>query len=318
MDETTLSDAINADIQDHLTKTTPPMDILVAKRLLIEVKGIMDAFEVKFFLRQGTCLGAVRNNAFIQWDDDLDIGVLLDSEDFTERSIPRLIDTFKQHGYYTETQNSDALIFSTLSKDNLRVDLLFLRIVEGQVYHWPGIWFPARLFTELKEIDFLEQKFFVPNPPEEYLQIKYGPEWQTPKQHGYAKDVVKNIPVETKPNFPERLRRFLRVFPAKTARIRILNINGLPVHKAKVRLVGLGVFETNKTGYTDLYLERRNYSPPMPAIGTKDTGVFDSLVISYETHEEVLYEEILTQKHSYVYRPDPMQAEGRIFVLFEE
>jgi len=57
MDETTLSDAINADIQDHLTKTTPPMDILVAKRLLIEVKSIMDAFEVKFFLRQGTCLG---------------------------------------------------------------------------------------------------------------------------------------------------------------------------------------------------------------------------------------------------------------------
>ena len=318
MHENTSSDIIDAEIQDRLTKTTPPMDIVVAERLLLEVKSIMDEFGARFFLRQGTCLGAVRDNAFIPWDDDLDIGILLDSQDFSDQSIPALLALFNANGYYTETGYSDSLIVTTLSKDNIRVDLLFLRIVEGQVYHWPGIWFPSRLFTELKEIDFLGETFLVPNPPEEYLQIKYGPEWQTPKRLDYAKDVVDNIPIETKPNFADRIKRFLQVSPVNTARIQILDVNGLPVHKATVRLVGFGVFETNKTGYANLYLERHKYAASMPATGTKDTGVFCSLVISYEAHEEVLYEEILAPQFSYVYKQDPIRTEGRIFVLTRE
>ena len=318
MSKNALSEAANAEIQDRLTKTTPPMDILVAKRLLLEVKSIMDEFKIKFFLRQGTCLAAVRDNAFIPWDDDLDIGVLLDAQGFSEQAIPTLLAVFNTHGYYTETGYSDSLIVTTLSKDNIRVDLLFLRIVEGQVYHWPGIWFPSRLFTELKEIDFLDETFLVPNPPEEYLMIKYGPEWRTPKQHDYAKDVVDNIPIETKPRFTKRLKHFFQIFQTNTARIQILDTNGLPVHKAKVRLVGFGVFETNKTGYANLYLDRREYADSMPATGTQDTGIFCSLVITYNTHEEVLYEEILAPGFSYIYRQDPIHTKGRIFVLSQK
>ena len=49
MNENASADAINAEIQDRLTKTTPPMDIAVAKRLLLEVKSIMDEFGARFF-----------------------------------------------------------------------------------------------------------------------------------------------------------------------------------------------------------------------------------------------------------------------------
>jgi lipopolysaccharide cholinephosphotransferase len=52
--------------------------------LLLEVKEIMDRLGVQFFLRQGTCFGAVRENAFISWDDDIDIGVILEANGFTE------------------------------------------------------------------------------------------------------------------------------------------------------------------------------------------------------------------------------------------
>ena len=66
------TDRANAEIQDRLTRTTPPMDVAIAEKLLLEVKEVMDRLGVQFFLRQGTCLGAIRDNAFIPWDDDLD------------------------------------------------------------------------------------------------------------------------------------------------------------------------------------------------------------------------------------------------------
>ena len=49
---------------DRLNRTAPAMDVAVAGKLLVELKGILDSLGVVFFLRQGTCLGAVRDHAF--------------------------------------------------------------------------------------------------------------------------------------------------------------------------------------------------------------------------------------------------------------
>ena len=157
-----LSDATNDAVQDRLTRTTPPMDVGVATKLLLEAREIMDRLGVQFFLRQGTCLGAVRDSAFIPWDDDLDLGVVVGLNGFTEQSIDRVLESFRESGYYVQAQRSDSLVISSLLKDSLRIDLLFFWVIDRQIYHWPGIWFPVSLFEQLKEINFLGEKFLVP------------------------------------------------------------------------------------------------------------------------------------------------------------
>jgi len=306
----------NAEIQDRLTRTTPPMDVAIAEKLLLEVKEVMDRLGVQFFLRQGTCLGAVRDNAFIPWDDDLDLGVILGVKGFTEQKIKPLLAAFREIGFYVQSESSDSVIYATLLRDDIRVDVLFHRVIDEQIYHWPGIWFPVTLFNQLKEINFIGETFLVPNPPEEYLRIKYGPDWQTPKRFSYAKDVVDNLPTEHIPGFLERMKRSISGFfcPGNVTRLRVLDNSGSPVDQANIRIVGLGSFETGKQGYAKLYLKTRGYSSSMGSV-SDEVGVVYAIVVSYGGHEEVLYEEILAPNRSYVYRPDPAQTEGRIFVL---
>jgi hypothetical protein len=199
----------------------------------------------------------------------------------------------------------------------MRVDMLFHRVINEQIYHWPGIWLPVTLFNQLKEINFIGETFLVPNPPEEYLRIKYGPDWETPKQFSYAKDVVDNVPMEHMPGFLASTKRSISGFfhPGTVTRLRVLDNNGSPVNRANIRIVGLGNFKTNKQGYAKLYLKTKGYSSSIASGLSDEVGDIRSIVISYGDHEEVLYEEVLAPNRSYVYEPDPAQTEGRIFVL---
>jgi hypothetical protein len=311
------SDSTDAEIQNRLTRTTPPMNVAIAEKLLLEVKEVMDRCGVQFFLRQGTCLGAIRDGAFIPWDDDLDLGVILGVNGFTEQSVEPLLAAFRGSGYYVRRESSDNIIYATLLKNMIRVDILFHRVIDEHIYHWPGIWFPVTLFNHLKEINFIGEIFLVPNPPEEYLRIKYGPDWQTPKQFGYAKDVVDNVPREPILGLPQRIKRSISGFfyPENVTNLKVLDSDGSPVDRANIRIVGLGNFKTNKQGYVKLYLKTKGYSSSIASGISDEAGDICSIVISYGNHEEVLYEEILAPNRSYVYEPNPAQTEGRIFVL---
>ena len=70
------------------------MDERTAEALLKEAKQILDRLGLVFFLRHGTCLGAVRDNAFIEWDDDLDIGSVIGLHGLTEELVRSAADVF--------------------------------------------------------------------------------------------------------------------------------------------------------------------------------------------------------------------------------
>ncbi len=84
-----------------------PMDMTTAETLLKEAKQILDQLGLVFFLRHGTCLGAVRDNAFIEWDDDLDIGSVIGLHGLTEELVRSAADVFKEHGFDVRSKRTN-------------------------------------------------------------------------------------------------------------------------------------------------------------------------------------------------------------------
>jgi hypothetical protein len=298
----TLSNAAEEEALHKSLTELQPLDAANAESVLREAKQIMDGLGVVFFLRQGTCLGAIRDSRFIPWDDDVDIGSVIGLHGLTEGSIDRVVAAFRDRGFISQVQHNVHDIYVPLVKSSVRIDWNCSWIFDDGTFHYPGVRIPVRVFTELKEIDFVGEKFLVPNPPEAYLRFKYGADWMTPNNTSYVKDVVQMIPEAPLPGYAGGLRQSLttHVLPWRTARLRVLDHEGEPVSGAEVVTVGLGRFRTNKQGYAKLYLPR---------------DWFYALIIRYDNHEEVLYEEQMRPGGSYVYRPDPSSPLGRLLVL---
>lgn len=283
-------------------RTTPAMDLTVAATLLQEAKAILDEMGVVFFLRQGTCLGVIRTNEFIPWDDDIDIGSIIGMHGLDERQIEPVADAFRARGFSVQRGEAGGETWLGLLKNDIRIDWLCLRVRQGHIVHFPGVRFPVRLFEELKEIEFLGETFLVANPPDEYLTIKYGPDWMTPKQLDYGKDVIKNMTAGPIPGHPGRLkqRMITWLFPRRTSRIRVLDADGGPVAGAKIIVAGWGAYGTNRAGYARFFVPHDDVY---------------ALIIKVGDREEVLYEEQLEPGKTFVYRPDPAASSGRIFIL---
>jgi hypothetical protein len=261
---------------DFTLKYNPPMGVAAGERALKEAKKILDELGVTFLLSSGTCLGAVRDDALIPWDDDLDLISVIGADGFTEESVDAAVAAFREHGYFVSEMEGGTNRSFSMIKDYVRTGWECYRIVGESVWVYPMTEIPARLFLQPREITFLGERFLVPDPTEEYLRLKYGEEWQTPKRSGaYEIDVVDKVPGAEWSGSPSTLR--------------VLDEEGRPVAGAEVVLVGGGRSETDERGYAEMIL---------PGVD------WYALVIRYPGHERVLYMEQLQPDKAYVYRAD--------------
>tara|TARA_B100001105_G_scaffold88120_1_gene69907 strand:+ start:1076 stop:1951 length:876 start_codon:yes stop_codon:yes gene_type:complete len=287
-----------------------PMNIHNAEKVLLEIKELMDELNVIFFLRHGTCLGAVRDGELIKWDDDLDIGSIIGMNGLGKKSIYETVDKFRLAGFEVEVGESPGHIGVTLWKFGITIDWSCYRIIQGSIYQYPASKIPAKLHDDLKPISFLGTTFLVPNPPEEYFLLKYGSEWQTPKKVDYESDVINLIPESVILQQPSIFTRIHKLFfPNKyITKIRILTHDNKPVELAKVTLVGIGKCTTDHEGYAKFnLLSKRLHFEDLYAV-----------IIEKEKEKEILYLEILKPGINYYYLPSNDQTSGRSYVLQEE
>jgi cytidyltransferase-like protein len=159
---------------------------------------ILDLMGVKWWIDAGTCLGAIREANFIGYDPDIDVGIWTDkptevSEDLIERM--KKADFALVHRWAGPDGRLTELSFH---KAEVKIDVFFFFERNGLAWH--GAYGPENengtgeynrflshvftlsLFSELKVVDFVGLKVKVPNPVEQYLTERYGPDWKTPKK----------------------------------------------------------------------------------------------------------------------------------------
>ena len=281
-------------------QTLQPMETNNALAILGEAKKILDQLGVVFFLRQGTCLGAIRENGLIPWDDDLDLGSVIGLHGFNEEQVDLVILEFKKLGFSTNLEKYLDYLDVTMMKSNIRIDWTCYRIVDDSIIHFPGLPIPVHLVIKLKEIEFAGGSYLVPNPPEDYLLAKYGPNWKIPKRSGYEKDILAMIPDSTN---QERHPSIGKNSDSSMTKVRIFDENGEVVKDALVRVAKHGEFRTDEHGYAEFLLPEDNWY---------------SLVINYNSHEEILYLERLSIGVTYTYKTDLLTKSGRTLVLSKE
>ena len=281
-------------------QTLQPMETNNALAILGEAKKILDQLGVVFFLRQGTCLGAIRENGLIPWDDDLDLGSVIGLHGFNEEQVDLVILEFKKLGFSTNLEKYLDYLDVTMMKSNIRIDWTCYRIVDDSIIHFPGLPIPVHLVMKLKEIEFAGGSYLVPNPPEDYLLAKYGPNWKIPKRSGYEKDILAMIPDSTN---QERHPSIGKNSDSSMTKVRIFDENGEVVKDALVRVAKHGEFRTDEHGYAEFLLPEDNWY---------------SLVINYNSHQKILYLERLSIGVTYNYKTDLLTKSGRTLVLSKE
>lgn len=133
------------------------------------IKKIFDELDITFWLMCGTCLGAVRDKNFIEWDQDIDIG----AKDISQRKFNELVGVLKQK---REIVNFPIHFNPPCTRRIKTMKML-------DIFFYPEA-------PKLEEIVFLGNTYFIPSPVEFYLAKRYGEDWKIPRKDWRFKEAA--------------------------------------------------------------------------------------------------------------------------------
>lgn len=162
------------------------MDVELGLENLTLAGDALTSLKIPYFLTDGTLLGFVRNGHFIEWDNDIDIGVF--AEDFNICSFWRYASIMRRHGFTYRFYGVWGKNFvAHWRRNNVLVDVSFYfrqgnqRIVNMfTTHHIIELSYPARLIESLQPVTFYGKTVMAPKYDEAVLSHQYG-DWKIPR-----------------------------------------------------------------------------------------------------------------------------------------
>lgn len=156
------------------------IDREVSRLNLILLKEILSKYNLKFGLIYGTLLGAIRENNFIEHDQDTDIYILKEDKQNFLKSLFELRD----NGF--ELGRADEELFSLTRKGEyidiyiFKKSLFFYRKNARQYIN-------KIHFDGFDSLPLFDTDFNIPLEPIKFLEKHYGKNWKTPIKNRPAK-----------------------------------------------------------------------------------------------------------------------------------
>jgi hypothetical protein len=174
------------------------------KDLSYHVAAGLDKIGVVYWLEGGSLLGAVRENgALLDWEDDVDISVLLDDTMSWDRLATGLAEHGAREGFYVDLFNKSGFISVSFDqpkpwpfrwernrlRGEIRADIAIYRkaysfgkkVLERRTHkgNLPrtesgGYGVPEETILPTSTLTFVGGEFSCPHQPETYLQLMYG------------------------------------------------------------------------------------------------------------------------------------------------
>lgn len=146
-----------------------------------DVVEVCHQWQVPFFATGGTALGAVRDGDFIEWDDDIDLGVI---KPVTYEEKWKISEAFRQKSFQACYEGTDSNGRLCLIRNVLTAIHFLASDGDAYVMYWPDGKLAFRIFKKyikgFKEVTIRGSVIRVIDPPEPYLEVKYGKDWREP------------------------------------------------------------------------------------------------------------------------------------------
>lgn len=177
---------------------------------LKDILAVMNSHQISVSPADGTLLGIIRSGHFIDWDEDIDLNILMEDLEKFKDSLWDL----KEIGFELFRCDRCGHLYS-ITRNGEYADFYIMEKVSPEVRTNMGTDFVLdRHLTNLKDWNFNGLKIKVPVEYESYLELMYG-DWRTPVQ--YANFELSKIQI-----YKENLWTWIKQLPPYPIRLKLL------------------------------------------------------------------------------------------------
>lgn len=148
----------------------------IAFKNLCLLKDALDKNGIEFQITFGTLLGAIREQDFIDHDEDIDLLVLGEYKQKLFDFLPEL----RKIGF--EVARYDRRNLMSLMKDGEYIDFYFVSLRNDGTRYCSGIILPIEITDETIDYNFKGLNIKIPKEYIKFLRYEYGDNWMTPVQ----------------------------------------------------------------------------------------------------------------------------------------